>query len=257
MPSEWSATGVSEREHKRALRFDFKEERNTAVFVCDRVRQGAPVLYVSHESDGDWQFLCGGSHGDLSEDPGCLRCLECVVADDLTLNELADLGGNWSAERETWGGPWRRHDRGEAFIVEAVQEYGWAVELIEAGEGEAEPAFAYTVGLYQSFGAPELIVFGLAQEVMHEMLNTCGERIKAGETLPVDEPFAGVLEDYAVKLRRVHAPESFREHVGYAIWFNDGKPFPLLQLVWPDKAGRFPGEPGVNPSLAKLQPLLP
>src|SRR5688572_28543470 len=56
------------------------------------IRDGAPVLHVSHDSDGDWQFLCGGNeHGDGQSDGGLLVCLECRVADDLTLNELSTL----------------------------------------------------------------------------------------------------------------------------------------------------------------------
>jgi hypothetical protein len=120
--------------HKLADRFEFSAARNTAVFVCWRVRDGAPVLHVSHDSDGDWQFLCGGNeHGDGQSDGGLLACLECVVADDLTLNELSDLGENWTAERDQLGDVWRRHDNSEDFIVDAVARCGWAVELIEAG----------------------------------------------------------------------------------------------------------------------------
>jgi len=106
---------------KRAERFEFSAARNTAVFICARVRDGAPVLHVTHDADGDWQFLCGGQ----------------------------------------------------------------------------------------------------------------------------------------VKLRPVRDRASYDEHLGYAIWFYNGRQFPVLQLVWPDKTGRFPGEEGVAESLATLQPLLP
>jgi hypothetical protein len=50
--------------HLVADRFEFDEARNTMVFVCARVRDGAPVLWVSHDENGDWQFLCGGDHSD-------------------------------------------------------------------------------------------------------------------------------------------------------------------------------------------------
>ncbi len=50
--------------HREAERFDFDEERHTGVYVCARVAQGSPILYVSHDADGDWQFLCGGTHED-------------------------------------------------------------------------------------------------------------------------------------------------------------------------------------------------
>jgi hypothetical protein len=243
--------------HRHADRFDFALPRNTAVFVCERIKKGAPVLHVSHDSDGEWQFLCGGDqHAEGQSDGPSVACLECVAADDPTLNELSDLCGDWSAERDRIGHPWRRHDHGEDFIKDAVERWGWSIQLIEAGESESEPTFAYTVGLYKTFAAPELIVTGLPHDVMGKMLNTCGERIKQGEVLPLGEPISEIVDGLPVMLRRVRSRESYRKHVGYAIWFNDGADFPLCQLVWPDKAGRFPGDPEANPAFATLQALL-
>jgi len=241
--------------HKTASRFEFSMARNTAVIVCDRVRQGHPILYVAHDEGGDWQFLCGGQHDEGSGDGGSIGCLECVVADDPSLNDLADLCEDWSAERDQAGAAWRRHDHSEDFINETVKSHGWVVQLIRE-EGDL-PAFAYTIGLHRTFGGPELIVVGLRTEVMHGMLNDCGERMRAGETLPVGTPFSGVLEDYDVLLRPVTSPESYREYVGYGLWFYGGPNFPLLQLVWPDKEGRFPGQEGANPFMKTQQPLLP
>jgi hypothetical protein len=240
-------------EHKRAERFEFSAARNTAVFVCTRVRDGAPVLHVSHDSHGDWQFLCGDQHGDGQSDRPLLVCLECVVADDLTLNELSDLCADWTAERDHVSDVWRRHDNGEDFIVDAVARCGWAVELIEAGSEESQPSFAYTVGLHKSFDAPELIVAGLPHDVMHRILNALGERIKAGEALPVGEPISGIIDGYPVRLREVKAQESYREHVGYALWFNGGYNFPLLQVLWPDKQGHFPGDSDADAATARVQ----
>ena len=172
--------------HKHATRFEFTAARNTAVFVCSRVRDGAPVLFVSRDRDGDWQFLCGGNeHGDGGADGASLACLECVVAGDLTLNDVSDLCSNWTAERPGVGGAWRRHDRGEDFIV------------------------------------------------------------------------LGILEGYPVRLREVRSPDSYREHVGYALWFNQGYDFALQQVLWPDRDGRFPGDPDADPATTALQLRLP
>jgi hypothetical protein len=243
--------------HKIAERFDFREDRHTRAFTCARVRDGAPVLLVSH-ADGDWQFLCGGEHDGVDGPDGIvLVCLECAVADDPSLNELADLCGQWSAERERPGAPWERHDGMEDLVREKVDEHGWFVMQVMAGEEPDEPAFAYTIGLHSSYGHPELIIVGLRIDLMLALLNVCGNRIKAGERLPVDEPFDRVLDGYPVCLRTVFTAESRREHVGYATWFHGGDDFRLLQLVWPDKQGRFPGEPDAAPIMATQQPLLP
>ena len=56
---------------------------STAVFVCDNVHvHGRPILFVSHESDGSWQFLCGGQHDDDSSDGVALACWEHAIALD-------------------------------------------------------------------------------------------------------------------------------------------------------------------------------
>jgi hypothetical protein len=245
-----------DNQHRAAERFDFQVPRRTGVFICHRVRDGAPVLHVSHDSDDDWQFLCGGQHGGDNPDGALLSCLECMVAGDPSLNDVADLGCNWSAARDATGEAWRRHDHFEDAILRAVEQHGWFVAKIRGGDA-GQPPFAYTIGLHRSYGHAELIMVGLRLEVMHALLNACGDRIKAGERLPVGQRIAGIIDDYDVELRQVRDPASYRDHVGYGLWFNDGPVFPLLQVVWPDKTGRFPGEEGAEPILATQQPLLP
>lgn len=52
-------------------------------------------------------------------------------------------------------------DEHERKALADVQQHGWHVlKVMEDNEG---PAFAYTVGLYHSFGHPELIVVGLPE----------------------------------------------------------------------------------------------
>lgn len=148
-------------------------------------------------------------------------------------------------------------DKHESFIIDCVAEPGWSVQLVPAGDGADEPAFAYTIGLFHNYRHPELIVVGLRLELMHSMLNSVAERIKAGQTFEPGAPIADVIEGFEVTLRPVIEPESFKEHVGYARWFYKGKAFPLFQLVWPDKQARFPQEPGTTEAFNQQQPLLP
>src|SRR5258708_7181203 len=111
--------------------------------------------------------------------------------------------------------------------------------------------------MYEIVGAAEVIMFGLGDDVVGKILNLCGERIKGGESLPLGDAVSGIVDGYPVVFRSVSAHESYREHVGYALWFYGGAPFPLVQLLWPDNAGRFPGDMNANPSFTMLQPLLP
>lgn len=241
--------------HQRECRFAFKEDPHTSVFLCAHVAQGADVLYVSHDADGDWQFLCGAIHDPEKGDEPVIQCLEHIVARDPSLNELAGLCSSHRAERKSADSPWAITDEAEEFIQSAVRGHGWAVQLIAPGDDE--PGFAYTVGLFRSFGHPELIVFGLPDEVAHAVLNEFGERARAGAELRSGDRIPEVLEHYDVLVRGVRHAESFRCHVGYALSFYQGAEFPLLQVVWPDKEGRFPGDADAAEFLAASQPLLP
>jgi len=64
-----------------------------------------PVLYVSR-AEGDWQFLCGGTH-ESDEVPQVVG-LNHLFDRDPTLLELRDLPSEWQAERTTVGSPWRK-----------------------------------------------------------------------------------------------------------------------------------------------------
>ena len=100
-------------------------------------------------------------------------------------------------------------------------------------------------------------MFGLDVELMHAMLNECGRRVKAGQTLPLDAPLADVIENYDVRLRAVRERASYGEYLGYAIWFYEGREFPVAQMVWPSKSNQWPDDPAAPEFLHRLQPLLP
>ena len=94
-------------QHATPGRYDFKDPHQTGVIQCRRVADGAPILYVSHDEDGSWQFLCGGEHQDGGPDGGLMACLGCAVAEDSSLNAIAGLAWGQRAIREHAGAPWK------------------------------------------------------------------------------------------------------------------------------------------------------
>jgi hypothetical protein len=82
---------------------------STGVFTTARVLEdGFPILVVSHDEDGDWQFLCGTT----TDYEDCrLICMGCALERDSSLAEIADLPMGWFAERDSVGKPWERFPR--------------------------------------------------------------------------------------------------------------------------------------------------
>jgi len=239
-------------EHARAASYGFSEDRHLGVYVCAHVAARAPILYVSHDADGDWQFLCGQRHEDA--EGARLICLEQVVAADPTLNAIAALPSGQQSVRDGIGAEWSISDPSEQFIQRCVAEFGWCVQGVEA---EADkPAFAYSIGLQQSFGQPELIVFGLPHEAAQRLLNLIGERVRDGMRFEPGIAYGDLVAAHDVKFREVVDPASLRDHVGYALWYYQGQPLSLAQIIWPDAKGVFPDAQGAPDWLQKAQPLL-
>ena len=87
----------------------FSDPTNAAAFTTTRVlREGLPVLLVSHDQDGDWQFMCTTTN-DTAD--GLVVCLGCAYQRDRTIGEVADLPAGWQAWRDYVGGPWDRVPR--------------------------------------------------------------------------------------------------------------------------------------------------
>ena len=144
-------------------------------------------------------------------------------------------------------------DDHERKAIADVQTHGWHVlKVMEDNDG---PAFAYTVGLYHSFGHPELIVVGLPLEVGHSVLNIAGESIRRGVQYSAGTKSEELLEDRACTFRRM--PESqYRHYLGWDLWFYEGAAFPALQLIWADQEGRWPWETRVAPGARERQPVI-
>ena len=122
-------------------------------------------------------------------------------------------------------------------LLRRLESHGWYV--IKVGASDVEPAFAYSLGLYEKFRHPELILFGLDLETMHQLINDAGEQISKGHQYESGQQYGDLLDDYPCAFRVV-TREKYGRHLTYTQWFYNGSDFPALQMVWPDMNSRFP-----------------
>jgi hypothetical protein len=141
----------------------------------------------------------------------------------------------------------------EESIIQKIKDYGYFVALFNE-EGRL-PAFAYTIGLYETYDHPEIICFGLDLDTLKEIIDSACARIKSGEKFYPQTVYSGIVNNYGVEFLEVDK-SFFHDYLGYASWYYDYMPFPCIQLVWCDAAGIFPWEEGFNEKLNFKQPLL-
>ena len=88
--------------------FPFGDAPNTACFTCTHVlEEGKPILFVSHDEDGYWQFLCGSNH---KVDDARIVSLASILDIDESMSCLAELDYGQYAEVKDSSGEWKvRH----------------------------------------------------------------------------------------------------------------------------------------------------
>jgi Domain of unknown function (DUF4262) len=139
----------------------------------------------------------------------------------------------------------------EKSVLQRLEERGWFVNKIMANE--SAPQFAYSLGLYERWQQPELILAALDLDMMHRLINDAGELIRRGARFNDGETSNDLLEGLPVAFRNVDA-EWCRKLMTWTSWYYGGSDFPALQIVWPDGEGRFPWEPNFDRRIKQMQP---
>jgi hypothetical protein len=146
--------------------------------------------------------------------------------------------------------------RSDAKVLADIKSYGWHVTKVFVSGVETGPEWAFSIGLFHSHCHPEVIIFGLKLDVCMALVNEIGGQIKAGKKYDVEEEYGDILSDPYKYAFRFVQPKHCHDYLGYARWFYENDPFPVLQCFWPDKAGKFPRDEGCIPFVRDAQPLL-
>jgi hypothetical protein len=144
----------------------------------------------------------------------------------------------------------------DAKVLREIHTDGWQITGVLAREQEKGPDFAYSIGFFHSMGHPEVILFGLPLDTCMRAVNVIGIDVQNGMKFGMDRVYDGILQKpHRCCFKEVH-PNHYRHHVGYALWFYEADPFPLLQCFWSDEMGRFPWDKGCSEYCRAWQPLM-
>ncbi len=131
----------------------------------------------------------------------------------------------------------RELDEKEKTVLGHVEAHGWSVTNI--CEEDGAPGWAFTIGLFENFDHPEVVIFGMDSESRHSILNWIGQNVRKGNPFTSEREHDWVLEGHNCWSRGVQRLW-YRDLFGWAIWFYRGTEFPVVQCLWPAKDGSYP-----------------
>ncbi len=111
-------------------------------------------------------------------------------------------------------------------------------------EAENVTPFAYSTGLFENFGIPELFISGLGPNLSGKIIEKYVEKYKSNEIL-LNEKIKNLVDEFPVYLIELRN-EDLSEYVLTSIKFYENREYKYLQLVFPDLNGKFPNDLGYD-----------
>jgi hypothetical protein len=139
-----------------------------------------------------------------------------------------------------------------------IETAGFAVEPVPADATSDPPraGYTYTIGFPAHVAFPDVVVFGLTPVAARGLLGLVADARRGGTEIPLDVELVGLLDnDLRCRFDTVDVSVWGELFATAAAWYR-GEPFEVVQLVYPDRNGFLPDEPGFDRRMRFAQPVL-
>ncbi|MEM8602219.1 MAG: DUF4262 domain-containing protein [Cyanobacteria bacterium P01_H01_bin.121] len=132
-----------------------------------------------------------------------------------------------------------RYDEAMRVLREKIEETGACVISIT----DVVPPFTYTAGVFDTYGFPELVMFGIDGRTACLVINNILDRLKEGDRPDLSTPLDRLLEHgYQIVLEPIICPDIVLSKMRVAQFFYNNEIPPVALICWPDQFGRFAWE---------------
>jgi hypothetical protein len=139
-------------------------------------------------------------------------------------------------------------------LMHNIETYGFQVTSVFDPKGK-DPNFAYSIGIQKTTGSPEMIVFGMSPRTAHYLISTYFEQAKAGRCFVPSRPYSGFSKNHTVFVQPV-LRSKYAHFMAAADGYYGKRGYKAVQLIYPDKLGRWPWNADVPSRFKSLQPVL-
>lgn len=134
-----------------------------------------------------------------------------------------------------------------------IDKFGFQVIMV--GSTCYCPSFAYSIGLTQKFNHPEIICFGLPNDIGHAIINDIAEIVQKGEKIESGKIYTEIFSESRATFLKVDK-RNIGDYFGAALNYYGDKSFEALQVVWTDRNDKLPWENNFEEEFLFKQPLL-
>jgi Domain of unknown function (DUF4262) len=115
--------------------------------------------------------------------------------------------------------------------------------------------WSFSIGFYETWEFPELIIFGRSRATARHILNTIAigldDNHRPDLSTTTDTLIPGAKCLFLEVLERY-----YQDYVGFALWYYRKRKFPLYQIIWPNSDGLYPWSPSATKAVKEWQPVL-
>ena len=139
-----------------------------------------------------------------------------------------------------------------------IETEGFALEVVAPDADAAPPqaGYTYTVNFPHAAEFPDVVVFGLTPVAARGLIGLVRDTLVSGVEIPLGVELVGLLDN---ELRCCFAPVELGHWAPLfatsQAWYG-GDDFEIVQLVYPDRNGFLPYEPGFDQHLRFAQPVI-
>ena len=125
----------------------------------------------------------------------------------------------------------------EEQILKDIKNFGWHAMAVHGNDDHL--TYLYTIGLYKTFGFPELFISGLEAPEAFKRIKEIIESLKSGKQIQPKAENIGITSNTYCYFDYVDKT-TYNAFFSRAVWFYQNNDFPILQYVWPDRWHCYP-----------------
>ncbi|MEJ5055625.1 DUF4262 domain-containing protein [Sphingobacterium sp. MYb382] len=134
-----------------------------------------------------------------------------------------------------------------------IEKFGLQVIMVTSTKYSS--SFAYSIGLTKTFNHPEIICFGLPNNLAHEIINDIAKIVENGEIIENGKIYTNIFGNSQATFLKVDE-RNISNYFGAGINYYESEKFNALQLIWTDRNDKFPWEENFEEEFLYKQPLL-